>query len=514
LTPRAGASYDIHITTWERGASIYAIGCDVGTQSLKGVAVDDRGRPVARAAVPYPTSYPRPGWAEQDPRQWAEALAKVTRSLVDALGGRPGEIRSLGIAGQVDGIVAVDCENAALGPAPIWMDRRATSQTAAIGRRVDGARIRSITGLNLDPSHGAPKIAWLREAGDERSAATGFLAPVTYLVASISGERVIDHANASSTMLYDVIERAWSPALLDAIAIDAPALGRISAADQVIGTLRPAAAETLGLTTDCMVVVGTGDEHAACLAAGALEPGVICDISGTAEPVASASPRPTIDPEGLVETHAHVLDDRWLLEHPGFVSAGSVRWLAEDLLGVAQSSLADLASEVPAGAEGVTFIPALGGAMTPRWNERVRGSFHGLALGHDRRQLARALFEGCAFALRDIVDRLTLLGLASDRIRVVGGGARNRLWLQVKADATNRAVEVLAEPEATAAGAAMLAATGGGFFPDLLTAVQATLALDDEMVLPDPAAIEALDDAYGRYRRGFDALEPTYLGRP
>jgi xylulokinase len=394
------------------------------------------------------------------------------------------------------------------------MDRRATDQTAALGRRVDRATVRSITGLNVDASHGAPKIAWLREAGDERSTATGYLAPVAFLVAGITGERVIDHANASSTMLYDLTERAWSPLMLDATAIDAAALGRISAAGDAVGTLRPAAAETLGLTRDCMVVVGTGDEHAACLAAGALEPGVICDISGTAEPVASASPLPTIDPEGLVETHAHVLADRWLVENPGFVSAGSVRWLAEDILGVAQISLADLASGAPVGADGVTFIPALGGAMTPRWNERVRGSFHGLSFGHDRRHLARAVLEGCAFALRDIVDRLTLLGLPSDRIRVVGGGARNSLWLQIKADVTNRPVEVLTEPEATAAGAAMLAATDAGFFPDVLTAVRATLALDEATVLPDPAAVEVLDEAYDRYRRGFDALEPTYLPRP
>jgi xylulokinase len=423
-------------------------------------------------------------------------------------------VRSLGIAGQVDAVVAVDRENEALGPVPIWMDRRATDQTAAIGRRVDEATIRTITGLNLDASHGAPKIAWLREAGDDRSRADGFLAPVAWLVAATTGERVIDHANASSTLLYDLSERAWSPLLLDAIAIDAEALGRIAAAGDAVGTLRPAAAETLGLTADCRVVVGTGDEHAACLAAGAVEPGVICDISGTAEPVASAALAPTIDPEGLVETHAHVLDDRWLVENPGFVSAGSVRWLAEEILGVDQMSLADIASGAPAGAAGVTFIPALSGAMTPRWNERVRGSFHGLALGHDRRHLARAVFEGCAFALRDIVDRLTVLGLPGDRIRVVGGGARNALWLQIKADVTNRPVEVLIEPEATAAGAAMLAATDAGFFPDILTAVRETLAVDQATVEPNPAAVEILDEAYDRYRRGFDALEPTYLARP
>src|SRR6185295_10614278 len=148
-------------------------------------------------------------------------------------------------------------------------------------------------------------------------------------------------------------------------------------------------------------------------------------------------------------------------------------------------------------ADGLVFVPALGGAVTPRWNDRARGTLHGLRLGHDRRHLARAVLEGCAFALRDIVEALDVLGLAGDRIRVLGGGARDALWMSIKADVTGRIVERLAEPEATAYGAALLAAAGMGWFADAATAAQETVEVLPQVDLPDPDHRAIYDDAYG-----------------
>jgi xylulokinase len=216
-----------------------------------------------------------------------------------------------------------------------------------------------------------------------------------------------------------------------------------------------------------------------------------------------------LDADELVETHAHVPADRWLVENPGFVSAGSVRWLAETI-GCSQEEILALAADAPAGAGGVQFIPALGGSVTPRWNEAMRGSFTGLSLAHDRRHLARAVLEGCAFGLRDVADRLSELGVGGDTIRVVGGSARSRAGLQIKADVTGRRVDVLAEPEATAFGAALIAATGLGWYPDLEAAVEATLELGGGPIEPTPGNRVLYDAAYRRYRMTFDALEPTY----
>ena len=492
---------------------IYAIGCDVGSQSLKGVLIGPDGAVCATASAAYAVTYPRDVWAEQDPALWEEALTEVIARLRADARVAPGSIGAIGLASQVDGVVAVDGDLRPLRPAIIWMDRRATRQADALRARISETEVRAITGLNLDAYHCASKIAWLRDEEPELAArADAFLLPGSYLLARLTGERVVDHGNASSTMLYDVIRRDWSERLLDLTGLDASLLGRVAPATEVAGTLMAAAAERLGLTVTCRVTVGTGDEHGAALGAGVVRPGTVCDITGTAEPIGVAALEPIIDPIGLVETHGHADPRAWFIENPGFVSGGSVRWFL-DTLGGDEARLSAEAAAIPPGSAGVTFLPALAGSTTPRWDGLFRGAFTGLSLGHGWAHLGRAVLEGCTFGLRDIVDRLAELGLASDEIRVLGGGARSRPWLQMKADVTGRRVRLLESPEATAMGAAYLAATAVGTFRDLDEAIDRLTVLDPVAYEPDGAARSAYDDAYGRYRAIFDGLQPLQLGR-
>jgi xylulokinase len=490
-------------------AAIAVIGCDVGSQSLKGVLLDDEGGFVAAAAEAYPVLYPRPGWAEQVPADWQRALARVVRSLLAQTGTQGSAVRALGLATQVDGLVAVDDRLEPLAPAVIWMDRRATRQTDRLRERFSAQDVLRVTGLNIDASHVAPKILWLRDACPELTARTrAYLLPGAYLVAALTGELVVDHGAASSTLLYDVRERAWSPDLLEATGIDAGTLPAVRAAREVAGTLRPAMADELGLTVSCRVVVGTGDEHAASLAAGAITEDVVCDITGTAEPVAAGTTRFVLDPTGLVETHAHADERAWLVENPGFVSGGSLRWFL-DLVGIDERQM-DAIAGVPPGSDGITFLPTMSGSTTPEWKEHARGVYAGLGLSHGREHLARAVIEGCTFALRDLVDRLGELGLGRSEVRVVGGGARSAIWLQMKADVTGRQVRVLATPEATAMGAAMLSGIGAGVFEGVDDAVARTTRLGPRSFDPDPSTADAYADAYARYRRLFEAMGPIF----
>jgi xylulokinase len=495
---------------------VYAIGCDVGSQSLKGMLLGPTGVVVAQSAAAYDVEYPSPGWAQQDVRVWRTALGSVVRDLLGSAGVASTEVATLGFASQVDGLVAIDADGEALFPAIIWLDRRAAAHAETIDG-LDEPAIRRITGLNLDASHVAPKILWLRDTHpDVFERAAGLLLPGSALVAWLTGERVLDHANASSTLLYDVSERRWSPEMLEATMLDADRLGTIRAASAVAGPLRPAAAAAIGLTPSTDVVVGTGDEHGASLGAGGIRPGIVIDITGTAEPVAVAATEPVIDETGLVETHGHADPRVWLIENPGFVSGGSVRWFT-DLFGdgVAVADLDREASDMTTpGSDGVTFLPTLSGSTAPRWNDRARGVFAGLSLNHGRAQLFRALLEGCSFALRDIVDRLDAMGLGADEIRVVGGGARSPLWLQMKADVTGRRVRVLTIDESTALGAAMLAGVGAGTFRDLDEAVAALTTLEPVGYDPDHRTSRAYADAYGRYRDLFDAVEPGFSRLP
>ena len=255
------------------------------------------------------------------------------------------------------------------------------------------------------------------------------------------------------------------------------------------------------------MLVGTGDEHAASLGAGAITDGMITDVTGTAEPVTVASERLVLDHAMLVETHAHAIGGLYLIENPGFVSGGSTKWLADNVLGVKQGVVFELAEQAPPGADGVLFIPALSGAMTPTWNAQMRGTFAGLAMSHASHTMARAVLEGCAFALRDVIERFGEMGLGRGEIRVVGGGAASDTWMQIKADVTGRPVHRVMVKEATALGAALLAGVAAGTFTDLRDAVERTVTLADEPFTPDPANRSRYDEDYGRYRRLYDAIE-------
>ena len=484
----------------------HVIGVDVGSQSIKGVLLDETGATVATGSASLAMVHPASGWAEQDPESWARALADVIGQL---RAHRPAaDVDVLGMACQVDGVVAMDSAGRALRPAIIWLDRRAIAQTERLVAAVGERRLFELTGLNADASHTAPKMMWLRDEEPEVWRRTAVLAPVaSYLLASLTGEIAQDPANASSTLLFDLATASFSEELCRAAGVDPGLLPRVAPSTEIAGVVTPAAARRFGLPDGCRVIVGTGDEHGASFAAGAVAPGVVVDVTGTAEPVTAAADTPVVDPLRLVETHGHAVPGRYLVENPGFVSGGSTLWLAGEVLAVPQSEVFDLAATAPAGAAGVRFLPALCGSTAPRWNDRMRGGFAGLSMNHGRPHLARAVLEGCAFALRDIVDRLDALGLGGGEVRVVGGGARSRLWMQIKADVLGRPVRSVLSPEATALGAAMLAGVAGGLFRDSDDAVARAVQLAAAPIEPDPDHVAVYQDAYDEYRRLFDGVE-------
>jgi len=490
----------------------YVIGVDVGSQSVKAVLVNSAGKELASASSACTMHYPASGWAEQEPALWTDGLTSCIGQLISDTNVNATEISHLTLACQVDGVVPTSRDGQALRNAIIWLDRRATIETEQFGQAAGGAaHVFEHTGLNLDSSHTAPKIMWIMAHEPRVAESTQWmLAPGAYLLHCLTGEVLQDPANASSSLLYDVGTGDWSDELIVASGIDRTWLAPLSPAHAVAGALTPTAANRLGLSTSCLVTVGTGDEHAATLGAGAIAPGIIVDVTGTAEPVTTVSDTAVFDRQRLLETHAHSVAGKMLIENPGFVSGGSTRWLSKVLGGgMTQGKLLELAGEAPAGSDGVIFIPALSGAMTPTWNDAMRGAFIGLGMNHGNTCLARAVVEGCTYALRDIVDRIDEMGLASGEIRVVGGGARSELWLQIKADVTGRPVRPVETQEATALGAAMLAGLAAGHFTSFAESVAACVPLSSRLYQPNPATSQIYAERYGQYRATYSALEGT-----
>jgi len=226
----------------------------------------------------------------------------------------------------------------------------------------------------------------------------------------------------------------------------------------------------------------------------------------------------------LVECHPHADPDVWLLENPGFVSGGNFRWWRDQFgaperdaeargQGDAYDLLCGAAAEVAPGAEGLVFLPCMQGAMAPEWNGAARGVFSGLTLAHTRAHMTRALLEGSAYALRDILEGMGAAGLDVRRLTIVGGGAKGPLWRQIKADVTGLPVRVPTSVETTATGAAVLAAVGSGVHESVAGAVEAFVTYQPDEHQPDPERHQAYSEAYRHYRDCYYALKPVFEGQ-
>jgi xylulokinase len=499
----------------------YVIGCDIGSQGVKAVLLSVDGQLLGEASASYAIEYPHPTWAEQSAEMWLTAITDSLNALTSSTGVVPDQIRAIGLAAQVDGVVAVNAAGHPLRPAIIWMDRRAVPQCNRVAQACDAARLFQLSGLNLDPSHVAPKIRWLADnEPDVYVRAAHFLLPCSYVAHALTGELAVDYSNASSTLLMDVRAKTWSPELCAAFEIDMDRLAPIRPATAVIGKLRPAMAEKIGLDPHTLVTVGSGDEHAACLGAGVVRPGLVCDIAGTAEPVCAAAVEPAFDPTGLVETHCHADPGLWLLENPGFVSGANYRWFRDQFAPFevttanqrgldAYDLLNELAATVSPGSEGLLLLPCLMGAMAPTWNAAARGTFFGFTLAHRREHFVRAVLEASAYAVRDITDQMRRMSLPLNTIRAVGGGARSRLWRQIKADVTGLPVALPQTTETTALGAAMLALVGAGAGASLTLAAENIVRII-ETVDPQPEIRARYEDYYQLYRAAYFALLPVF----
>jgi xylulokinase len=485
------------------------LGIDVGSQSLKAVLLDDAMRTVGRGARPYPIAFSQPGWAEQHPAQWEAALAPATVGALTVAGCHPSDVSAIGVAGQLDGCIPVDAAGCALGPCLIWMDRRADAILTPVRERWPPGQFRRRTGANLDGSHMAPKMRWQLDHWPEARAAVRFHQPVTYLVERLTGEAVMDHGLASTTLAYDLQEADFADDLLGLFGLERRLLPRLAASEAVAGRLTAAGAALIGLPAGLPVAVGTGDDFSTPLGGGVAEPGLVANVLGTAEVVGALDPRPLIDDDGLVETHRFVGSALHYIENPGWLSGGALEWL-RSLLGLPDFTAFDAsAAAAPAGCDGLTFLPALSGAMTPEWHAAARGCLYGLTPSHGGAHLARATLEGTAFGLRDVTERLRTMGVGTERIRILGGGGRSRIWAQIRADVTGLPVERSAIADASAVGAALLAAVASGAQPDVATAARRVGAVA-ETAEPQPGKRQVYDDAYARYRRLFSSVKPMF----
>jgi xylulokinase len=469
------------------------VGLDVGTTGVKAVAISPTGEVLARAEEGYPLATTRPGWAEQDPDDWwrASEAALVRLDIVKPAG--------IGLSGQMHGLVCLGEDGRPLRPAILWNDQRTGAECAEIEERVGLERLIGLTGNRALPGFTAPKLLWVRKNEPqvfERIAHV--LLPKDYVRLRLTGERAIDVADASGTLLFDVAGRRWSDEVLAALELRADWLPRALESPVVSGA-----------TADGVpVAAGAGDQAAGALGVGVDRPGPLSVVLGTSGVVFAALPSFAADPEARVHAFCHAVPGAWHAMGVMLSAAGSLRWF-RDAFAPAEdyASLIGEAERWPPGAEGAVFLPYLAGERTPHADPGARGAFTGLSIRHDRGALVRALLEGVSYGLRDSLELLAGLGPRPEAGRVSGGGARSELWLRIAASVLGVPLERTAVEEGAAYGAALLAGVAGGVFADVHEAVRACVTVRD-IVEPDPAWERSYAAGYERFRSLYPALRP------
>ena len=474
------------------------VGLDVGTTGVKAVAITSRGEVVARTEQEHPFSIPWPGWAEQDPEDWWRASEEALAALgVDTVAG-------IGLAGQMHGLVALDKHERVLRPAILWNDQRTAAECAEIEERVGLAQLIELTGNRALPGFTAPKLLWLRRNEPsvyERIAHV--LLPKDYVRLRLTGDRAIDVADASGTLLFDVAARRWSEDVLTALELPVEWLPRALESPDRSGTTG----------TGTPVAAGAGDQAAGALGVGVDRPGPVSLVLGTSGVVFAALPEFVADEEARLHVFCHAVPDMWHAMGVMLSAAGSLRWFRGALApGEAHERLLAEAEAWEPGAEGLLFLPYLAGERTPHADPDARAAFTGLSLRHDRGALVRAVLEGVAYGLRDSFELLRGLGVRAAVGRVSGGGARSDLWLRIVASVLGIPLERTAVEEGAAFGAALLGGVAGGVFGDVHEAVERCVRVRD-VVEPDSDWHRIYDEGYERFRALYPALRPLEAGR-
>ena len=488
----------------------HVLGLDVSTTATKAVLLDAEGTVHAASSPGYAFETPQPLWSEQDPQLWWDGTITAIRGALAASRVEGDDVEAVGLAGQMHGLVALDRHDDVLRPAILWNDQRTEAECDAIRERIGRDRLIAVTGNDALAGFTAPKLMWVRRhEPDVWSRIAHILLPKDLVRLRLTGDHAVDRADGAGTLLFDLAARDWSAEVVDALGIDSAWLPTTYEGPAITGSISAEAASATGLRAGTPVVAGGGDQAAAAVGVGAVEPGVVSLSLGTSGVVFTATDEPLIDLEGRLHSFCHAVPDRWHVMGVMLSAAGSLQWFRDALApGVAFPTLVDEALGAPPGSDGVLFLPYLSGERTPYPDPRARGAFVGLAARHGRPHLTRSVLEGVAFGLKDSLELMRTVGVTGfDEIRATGGGSKSALWRQILADVLEMPVMTTTSSEGAAQGAAMLAATGAGWFADVQDACR-TLVTSGERVEPSPA--DVYRERYAQYRSLYPALAPTF----
>ncbi len=496
----------------------YLIGIDCGTQSLRAVVVDVRGKLIASASRACPVSYPQVAWAEQNANDWWMAAQAVVPEAMAQAGVSAAEIAGISVDGTSCTVVVTTRDGKPLCPVILWMDQRAHSEAERV-TATRHPRLKYVSGSE-SPEWMIPKAMWLRDHKPAIFDQADLIVEGTdWLMYRLTGEWAASLNNVTAKWNYASVDGGWPTDLLSVLNFRELAQkwpDTVLPMGAQAGELSSTAAQQLGLCPGIPVAQGGIDAYAAMLGLGVVHPGRLALVMGT-----STCPLALMR-EGIFESNLWgpypdvLIPGTWVLEGGQTTTGAIVTWLAENFgfkeQQQAQSEgrhhfeiLDEKAAAVPPGAEGLVLLDYWQGNRTPLRDPLARGAIWGLSLKHGLGHILRAVYEGTAMGCRHILEDMANAGFETEEIYACGGGTRSNLWLQIHADVCQKPIILTEEPEATAIGTAVCAAVGAGLYKDIVEASEAMVRIA-RRIEPDPVNKSSYDRVFDFYVRTYPAL--------
>jgi len=487
---------------------MYYIGIDLGTSAVKLLLMNETGQIRNTAVREYPLLFPHPGWSEQNPEDWWNAVADGMHELLD--GFDSSEVKGISTAGQMHGLVALDEDNQVLRPAILWNDSRTVRQVEYLNETIGRSRLSECTSNIAFAGFTAPKILWMKENEPDLFARIRhIMLPKDYISLKLTGRYCTDYSDASGTLLLDVKNKCWSREMMKICSVTQEQLPDLYESYEMIGTLQPEAASLLGLRTDVKVAAGAGDNAAAAIGCGAVADGA-CNLSmGTSGTVFIACDQVRTDPMNALHSFAHA-NGRWHLLGCILSAASCNQWWLEKILNTSDYSGEQAGiTEADLGRNDIYFLPYLMGERSPLNDPCARGCFIGLRMDTTRQQMTQAVLEGVAFAFRDCLEVARSQGAVISKSTLCGGGAKSTLWRRMMADILDIPLEIPQTEQGPGYGAAILAGVVCGAWKNVNEAAMKLVHVK-EVDEPEPELAGRYEERYQKWHSLYPALKESF----
>ena len=487
---------------------MYYIGIDLGTSSTKMLLLDEQGVIHAEVAHDYPLEFPQPGWSQQDPAHWWQAVKKGMPQLLKGIDAA--SVAGIGVAGQMHGLVVLDESDNIIRPAILWNDGRTAKQVDYLNNVIGKERLSKLTANIAFAGFTAPKILWMQENEPENFAKIArIMLPKDYVNYLLTGVHACDYSDASGMLLLDVEHKCWSREMLEICGVRERQMPKLFESYECIGTLKPEVAAELGLPETVKVCAGAGDNAAAAVGTGVVGQGG-CNISlGTSGTVFISSKSFGVDDTNALHAFAHA-DGGWHLMGCMLSAASCNKWLLEDIFKTNDHAAEQAPiSDEKLGKNHVFFLPYLMGERSPINDTNARGTFIGMTMDTTRADLVQAVLEGVAFAIRDSVEVARTLGITIDSSMICGGGAKSKLWKKIMANVLGAELRSPASEQGPGMGGAMLAMVTCGAYESVGAACEKLVAVS-ETVKPEPELTALYEKRYQQFRKIYPAVKELF----